>query len=158
MYLLTTTGTAQHFIQAFSWMLIHSLWQGLVLAVVTGFILMLTKRANAAVRYNLVFVQFLLFIIACTATFLWEWSHRPLQTAVPGLAGLKAASPLLPGFNAAGIKVFAHTCIAYFTANAPLIMLIWFVFFLFRSVRMMGSLVYIHRAKHHLVYQPANCS
>ncbi len=54
--LLTTTPLADHLIQAFSWMLIHSLWQGLLLAVFTAVVLLFTRRSSAAVRYNLVLV------------------------------------------------------------------------------------------------------
>ena len=156
MQLAASTGTAQHFIQAFSWMLIHSLWQGLLLAVVTAIILMLTKRTKATVRYNLVFVQFALFLLACGITFLYEWNRSPHQNAV-GLAHAAVAdSGLLPGLNITGIRSFANTCMGYFSANAPMIVLLWFVVFLFRAVRVMGSLVYIHRAKNHLVYQPSD--
>jgi len=38
---------------------------------------------------------------------------------------------------------------------APAVVLLWFVLFIFRSVRMMGSLVYIHRAKNKYTYPPA---
>lgn len=157
MQLAASTGTAQHFIQAFSWMLIHSLWQGLLLAVFTAFILMLTKRTKAAVRYNLVFPQFALFLLACGITFIYEWNRSPYQTAVPGLVHAAVIdSRLLPGLNITGIRAFANTCMGYFSANAPMIVLLWFVVFLFRAVKMMGSLVYIHRAKNHLVYQPSD--
>src|ERR1700710_2837933 len=84
--LLTITLTADRLVQAFSWMLLHSLWQGLLMAVVTGVVLLLTKRSSAAVRYNLVFIQFLLFVFACAATFIWEWDKDQQQTLVP-LAG-----------------------------------------------------------------------
>jgi len=65
-------------------------------------------------------------------------------------------SGLLPGLNITGIRAFANICMSYFSANAPMIVLLWFVVFLFRAVKMMGSLVYIHRAKNHLVYQPSD--
>lgn len=157
MQLAASIGTAQHFIQAFSWMLIHSLWQGLLLAVVTATILMLTKRTKATVRYNLVFVQFALFLLACGITFIYEWNRSAFQTAVPGLLHATVTnSGLLPGLNIPCIRAFASTCIGYFSANAPMIVLLWFVVFLFRAVKMMGSLVYIHRAKNHLVYQPSD--
>ncbi|MGZ3999378.1 MAG: M56 family metallopeptidase [Mucilaginibacter sp.] len=157
MQLAASTGTAQHFIQAFSWMLIHSLWQGLLLAVFTALILMLTKRTKATVRYNLVFLQFALFLLACGITFIYEWNRSPYQSTVPGLVHATVTdSGLLPGLNIAGIRAFANTCMGYFSANAPMIVLLWFVVFLFRAVKMMGSLVYIHRAKNHLVYQPSD--
>ncbi|MBS1503515.1 MAG: hypothetical protein JST32_15710, partial [Bacteroidetes bacterium] len=152
MHLAVTDTTAQHFIRSFSWMLLHSLWQGMLLAVLTAIVLMLTRKATAAVRYNLVFALFMLFLATCGATFALEWS-RPLQTAAAqDVAGAKASgATMLFGLD---IKAFADSCITYFTANAPMIVLLWFLLFVFRSVRMMGGLVFIHRARHRLIYSP----
>ncbi|MBS1532185.1 MAG: M48 family metalloprotease [Bacteroidetes bacterium] len=155
MQLPAITGTAQHFIQSFSWMLIHSLWQGLLLSVVTAVVLMLTKRTKATVRYNLVFGQFALFLLACGITFIYEWNRSP-RSPVPVLGEAKVnSSESLVNIDFTSVGHFARICMDYFNANAPMIVLLWFVVFLFRAVRMMGSLVYIHRAKHHLVYQPS---
>jgi bla regulator protein BlaR1 len=152
--LLTTTTTADHLIQAFSWMLIHSLWQGLLLAVVTAVILLFTKKSSAVIRYNLVFIQFLLFVLACLFTFIWEWNKSPIQSIVPLAGALGDNATHLFNLNADSIKQFANTCIRYFTANAPMVVLLWFIIFMFRSVRMMGSLVYIYRAKNKYTYAP----
>jgi bla regulator protein blaR1 len=155
MHLLMTTHTiASRLIQAFSWMLIHSLWQGLLLAVVTAVILLLTKRSAAAVRYNLVLVQFLLFLVACTGTFIWEWNRPPVQNIVPLAGAIGNNATHLFNLDAAGVRQFAKTCISYFTANAPMVVLLWFVLFVFRSMKMMGSLVYIHRAKNKYTSAP----
>ena len=149
-----TDTTAHHMIQAFSWMLIHSLWQGLLLAVVTAIVLVLTKKSGAKLRYNLVAVQFILFIITCLATFIWEWHHAPVKAIAPLAGTIGGRATQLFNLNAQGIQQFAGTCISYFTANAPMIVLLWSVLFVFRSVRMMGSLVYIHRAKNKYTFAP----
>ncbi|HYK46065.1 MAG TPA: hypothetical protein VEV83_12890, partial [Parafilimonas sp.] len=52
--------------------LIHSLWQGVVLAIAVGLILTLTKRSTSAVRYNLLGGALLLFIIGSALTFYCE--------------------------------------------------------------------------------------
>ena len=148
------TNNAQHFIQAFSWMLLHSLWQGLLLAILTALALTLAKRSAASVRYNLVLMQFVLFILACCSTFVWEWFKAPATIATNIAAGDMHDASLPFNLSAESIRLFAQTCIRYFTANAPVVVLLWFVFFLFRSVRMMGSLVFLHRARYSRVYQP----
>ncbi len=145
---------AQRIIQAFSWMLIHSLWQGLLLAVVTAVVLIATKKSGARLRYNLVAVQFLLFIAGCCCTFVWEWHQAPVKVIAPlaGTIGNEAWQWF--HLDAESIRRFAQTCISYFTANAPMVVLLWSVLFVFRSVRMMGSLVYIYRAKNKYTYAP----
>lgn len=147
--------TAHRIIQAFSWMLIHSLWQGLLVAVVTAVVLIATKKSGARLRYNLVAIQFLLFIVACCSTFVWEWYQAPAKVIMPlaGTIGNEASQWFQ--LDAESIRRFAQTCISYFTANAPMVVLLWAVLFVFRSVRMMGSLVYIYRAKNKYTYAPA---
>lgn len=153
MYPVTIT-TAQHFIQSFNWMLLHSLWQGLLLAILTAVVLTFTKRSSASVRYNLILVQFILFMLVCGGTFAWEWFKTPHHAVVHVIAGAAQVTSLPFNLNAESIKHFAQICISYFTVNAPVMVLLWFVFFMFRSMRMMGNLLYLHRARHRYIYQP----
>ena len=146
--------TAQRIIQAFSWMLIHSLWQGLLLAVATAVVLIVTKKSGARLRYNLVAVQFLLFIGACCCTFVWEWYQAPAKAIVPMAGAIGNEASQWFHLDAENIRRFAQICISYFTANAPMVVLLWSVLFAFRSVKVIGSLVYIHRAKNRYTYAP----
>jgi bla regulator protein BlaR1 len=152
---LLTTITTNRIIQAFSWMLIHSLWQGLLLAIVTALVLMATRKASAALRYNLVFVQFLLFVIACTATFAWVWNTGNVQSIPQVFAGTLAANAT-QAFNidAGSIRAFGFACANYFTVNAPFVVLVWCILFIMRSVKFMGGLVFIQRARHRKVSLP----
>jgi bla regulator protein BlaR1 len=135
-------------------MLIHSLWQGLLLAVITAVVLIAAKKSGARLRYNLAAVQFLLFIAVCCCTFAWEWYQAPVKAIAPlaGTIGNEASQWFR--LDADSIRRFTQTCISYFTANAPMVVLLWSVLFVFRSVRMMGSLVYIYRAKNKYTYAP----
>lgn len=157
MYLLLNSNTISHsLIQAFSWMLIHSLWQGMLLAVISAVVMLLTKKTSAAVRYNLVLVQFILFIGACVFTFAWEWSKPQQQSMVQFGNAIGGRASALFSLNTDGIRAFANTCVGYFTANAPMVVLLWLVFFLFRSVRMLRGLIFINTAKHRQVSEPTD--
>lgn len=57
--------------------LAHSLWQGLLLAVITTFILLATRNARSARRYNLLSGALGLFAITGGITFLYELSQVP---------------------------------------------------------------------------------
>ncbi|HTD99232.1 MAG TPA: M56 family metallopeptidase [Mucilaginibacter sp.] len=143
-------------IPAFSWMLIHSLWQGLLLSIIAGAVLMLTKKSSAAYRYNLALVLFLAFIGTCLATFMWEWNSGSAQTIVPPIAGGIGAnvSALFFG-NVHDVKQLIGTFTAYFSNNAPLIVMIWLVFFLFKSVKMIACLVYNQRIRNRDIHEPS---
>jgi len=49
-------------IQALCWTLLHSLWQGLIMAVIAGVILVLTRKSSARFRYNMLSGLFVLFV------------------------------------------------------------------------------------------------
>jgi bla regulator protein BlaR1 len=61
--------------------LIHSLWQGTVLAAVAGLIVIFTRRTSSALRYNLLVCALLLFAIGAGVTFTWQYQHSTVQTA-----------------------------------------------------------------------------
>ncbi len=69
----TNTLLSDHIIKALCNTLMHSLWQGIVLALLTGAIIIFTKKASAAYRYNLlVGALTLLFAGGVTVTFMFQ--------------------------------------------------------------------------------------
>lgn len=65
------------FISALSWTLIHSLWQGLLIAAVGALVLILTRNASARLRYNVLCSLLCLFILATIFTFFWQIKAMP---------------------------------------------------------------------------------
>jgi bla regulator protein BlaR1 len=156
MHLLLISTTIDKIISAFSWMLIHSLWQGLLLSIITGIVLMLTKKSNAPFRYNLALILFIAFISICGFTFAWEWNSAASQSIVPPFSATIGTnvSVLFSG-NVHGIKQLTQTFINYFSANAPMIVLLWFIFFMFKSMKMISCLVYNQRIRNRQVSEPS---
>jgi bla regulator protein BlaR1 len=155
MHLLLINTTLNKIITAFSWMLIHSLWQGLFLAIVTGVALVFAKRSSPAYRYNLALILFMLFITGSGLTFVYEWQSTTIATALtplPGNIGVNVSSLF---FNVHSVKQLIKTFTDYFSANAPFIILIWFMVFLFKSVKMISCLAYNQRIRNYQVYQPS---
>ncbi len=171
-----TTGLTGSIVQAFSWMLIHSLWQGLLLSLLAGIILMLTRKASAAIRYNLVLTLFAFFLLTAATTFFYEWNNARMQIIqdqlVLTLAGNNkvSASPYSPIINAANInnthpyylfslyniKDFIKKFSDYFSAHSFLVVMLWFIFFIAKSVSLAGNILYMQRARHYRVYAPAD--
>src|SRR5258708_35073650 len=119
-------------IQAICWMLIHSLWQGLLLTLLTGIVLAYTKRSPAALRYNLLSGLFFLFLAGCALTFIREWNHPGGGGA--GLNGMAA-------FSENGISSFFGTLNDYLSEPAPLIVMGWWFIFLLKCVLMTAAIV-----------------
>ncbi|HEV3324356.1 MAG TPA: M56 family metallopeptidase [Puia sp.] len=127
-------------IQAICWMLIHSLWQGLLLAVAAGGVIFCTKRSAAAVRYQLLCGLFLLFLAAGGLTFFYEL-YRVEESGGGSDGGLYpvAANVFLVRVDGLG---------RYCSAHALLIVSVWFIFFSIKSLRMAagwGYMQYLRR-------------
>src|ERR1700750_2934080 len=65
--------------------LLHSLWQGLIIAVLAGAVVLFTKRLRPAARYNIFEGLLLAFMLTVGATF-----YHQLQVAAAALT----ASPV----------------------------------------------------------------
>jgi beta-lactamase regulating signal transducer with metallopeptidase domain len=154
-HLLLISTTLNKIVAAFSWMLIHSLWQGLFLAIIAGIVLMLTKRSSSAYRYNLALILFLLFIATCGVTFMYEWQNAATAAVLTPIAGNISLNASSLFFNVGSVKQLIKTFTDYFSANAPFVILLWFVFFLFKSVKMISCLAYNQRIRNYQVYQPS---
>jgi beta-lactamase regulating signal transducer with metallopeptidase domain len=142
-------------VQSLCWTLLHSLWQGLLIAVITGLVLVLTKRSDAHKRYRLLTGLFILFLVTVTATFLYELANNTVSTGEKGLAPVVGAagirSLLLPA-DAVITKApqsFGEKAVGYFDTHAYLVVTIWFIFFLFRLIQFGTGLLLIQRLKHY---------
>jgi beta-lactamase regulating signal transducer with metallopeptidase domain len=135
---------------ALGWMLVHSIWQGILLSVATGIIMIATRNSKAAVRYNLVFIQFLLFVVAVVATFLYELTHNNAPAAV-GLSPVGTIATVLP---VSDFSSLLQNCNHFLTAYTPLIVLVWMVCFIARSIRLISGMVYLHQQRSHNLHTP----
>jgi beta-lactamase regulating signal transducer with metallopeptidase domain len=136
----------EHLLQAFSWMLVHSLWQGLLLAVITAILLQSAKRAKAQLRYSIVFIQFILFIVACIWTFIHGLGAPP-ETMVPLAGAIGQNASQLLNLDAVNVRQFANSCAGYISDHASMLVLVWSVFFTFRSFRMVQGLIYLQKTR-----------
>lgn len=128
-------------IQAICWTLVHSLWQGLLFAMGAGVVMLLTRRASAAVRYNLLCGLFFLFLAVCVGTLVYEWR-------VSGRPGDKG------GFMSGGIAGerlagWVGLLRKYCSDHALLIVGVWLFVFSLRSLHMLGSLLYTQRIRYY---------
>ncbi len=132
---------------AFCWMLIHSLWQGLLFTIITGIVMLLTKKSSAVLRYNIMSGLFFLFLLVCAGTFILEWNTAGQQSGAIQVA----AAGLVSENN---IQLFFKNINGYFSANASVIVMGWFAVFIAKCVKMIASLVYSQRVRHHKTQEP----
>jgi bla regulator protein blaR1 len=157
-------------LRAFCWTLVHSLWQGLLMAILGGLLVLLTRKAAPALRYNLFSILFLLFFLTAGTTFVLELqaagggvinggSHvEPAASSpVEFSAGTAATGKMASGnLSASGIlQRSTDRFVAYFNEHAPFVVLIWFILFSAQLARLLANLGNIHRIRHYRTSPPS---
>jgi bla regulator protein blaR1 len=144
-------------LRAACWSLLHSLWQGLIFAVVAGVIMVLTKKATSTLRYNLLCGLMALFLVASGYTFYREL-HLPLAAApiannVNTVTDIKETGVATPTVTAQPVTHAVQTgidsLVQYFNTHASLVVVTWFIIFLARFVKVLSGLVYAQRIRHY---------
>jgi len=147
------TWIPETFIRALCWTLLHSLWQGLILAVVAGIVMVVTKRARSATRYTALSLLVLAFLAVSTCTFIRESiAITPGVHALSQSPAISAATPMAgPGAETApaqGMTVIGQLA-QYFNRHASAVVVVWFIVFLARFVNLLSGLVYAQRIRHY---------
>lgn len=137
--LLVNGIQAEEILKALCRTFIHSLWQGLGFALLTGLLLLFTRRSSPALRYNLLALLLLCFVMITGFTFYLQ---------MPDASGAANTVPLLPSANTTIVNNnLQQQFFGYCDAHAPLLVLFWFIVFMVKFVKMIGGLLYIKRIR-----------
>jgi len=134
-----------NFIQALCNTLLHSLWQGVILSVVTAVIIISTRKSSPARRYNLLIAALVLFAAGTIVTFIISLKHKPayVTTAVKYNGGVIVNTPSAPVViyeTALPPATFKDKAINYFNSNSATIVLIWFLIVCARCLQLATGL------------------
>jgi beta-lactamase regulating signal transducer with metallopeptidase domain len=156
-------------LRAVCWTLLHSLWQGLIFAIIAGTIMVLTKKASSALRYNLLCCGLLLFLAVGGYTFYLQL-HTGGTTAsvdpivfglnsgktLPSVQDIPKSVQVSPGADLGPIpgkgytlRTFVDSLVTYFDTHAAFVVVIWFILFMARFVKVLSGLVYAQRIRHY---------
>ncbi len=167
-YSLIENMLSRELIHALSRMLIHSLWQGLLLAILAGVVVVSTRKAKAAVRYNLLTSLFFGFVFLAGYTFVDAFNHynaEPVNQPA-AIAVAESSTPVFPAQNsvsAAGVvsklpeKGITTRLSDFFNRNTDLLVAIWFIIFSFKFIQTVLHIGYIYRVRNSRVYEPSPC-
>ena len=140
-------------IRAVCWTLLHSLWQGLILAVVAGAVMIFTKKAKSATRYNLLGVLVLAFLAVSGFTFSRELRLASgAGDAVSNVApAVDVVAPVVGVQEAPGLRDVGpmDSLVRYFNEHASMVVVIWFIVAMARFVKVLSGLVYAQRIRHY---------
>ncbi|MGZ5189764.1 MAG: M56 family metallopeptidase [Flavisolibacter sp.] len=142
-------------VRAFCWALIHSIWQGVAIAILAGLIILFTKKAAASLRYNLLSGCLTVFVISSVITFVYELNtgnygsgHDAFQQAANSFAITEVEDRQASIQTRGGTENFFGYFSTYLNEHASLIVLTWFLFFFVKSIQLASGLYYIQRLRH----------
>jgi bla regulator protein BlaR1 len=145
-------------IKAICWTLIHSLWIGLIISLLAALVIMFTRKSAAALRYRLLCGILVLFILSVAVVFCIQVRSNDAGQINPGnqkffvgdgnvkfeITGHGFAAPAV-----SPVKVIVNFLDSY----TNIIFLAWLLFFVMKSLKMMGGLLYIQRLRNYKVHE-----
>ncbi|HWZ03601.1 MAG TPA: M56 family metallopeptidase [Mucilaginibacter sp.] len=133
--------------QALCRTLINSLWQGLIMAVLTGLIMLLTRKSSAAKRYLWLVGVLCLFTLSFLFTLIAALNSQPYTNAVAhnGDAGGPSDIWELLNYN-----------LLFIQNNAGIIVLIWLLVVCARSFKMLFGFYAVERLKRSKISRPGS--
>jgi beta-lactamase regulating signal transducer with metallopeptidase domain len=140
-------------IRAVCWTLLHSLWQGLILAVVAGAVMIFTKKAKSATRYNILGILVLAFLTVSGYTFSRELRLQAGagDAVSKAAAAADVAAPVVVAHEAPGLREVSpmESLVRYFNEHASMVVVIWFIVAMARFVKVLSGVVYTQRIRHY---------
>lgn len=154
---LSATGglLSSQLIKALGNTLMHSLWQGVLLAVAGGLIVVFTKKQSAAARYNLLIGALLLFAGGIVITFLGQLQPAQTTHAVfvntnnTTVTNAPVAHQQAPAFVAGDVAKpgIGTMLIDYLNTHCNTIVMIWFLIICAKSIKLAAGVYEVHQLK-----------
>lgn len=143
----------QTLIKSIGWTLIHSLWQGLLITLIAGVLILVTRRSRPALRYNLLTALFFGFLLTCLITFIMQWrENTPASTEIDASISTQSLPLVVIPIadtttdpSVLSVEGFRQ----YFNMHATVFVIGWFLIFLFKTVRLGSNLNYVRLMRRH---------
>lgn len=135
-------------IKGICWILIHSLWIGLLTAALAALVIACTTKAKAQLRYTLFCSLLLFFMVAMSLATAYELNgSTPVNTLIQAPEnGSPANTPTAPLPFSTSFSV-VQTLADFFNRHASSIFVLWLVFFTLKCMRLLIGIFYIQRIR-----------
>ncbi len=150
-------------VEAFGWMILHSLWQGAVISIILGLLMILTRKFSAKSRYFISIVAMLFMPGTAVYTFFRYYTPEkaveivqapvtktPVAAGTIQIADNEISSAVQPETEK-GISTRLKSYRKYFYQHIPLIVTLWMLGMLVFALKFLGGLAYTQRLKHYRV-------
>lgn len=146
----------ENVLKAISWTLIHSVWQGLILAIFAGLVIVFTRKSKAIVRYNILSGLFLMFILGVGFTLNYEYQQETALVSEGAITGsmvlefknvMTSPTEITPDYLQE-IRI-------YLNEHATTIAAIWFLIFTIKCFGVFKNLTNVYRIRNYKVHNPS---
>jgi bla regulator protein BlaR1 len=149
---------SDHQIKAICWTLIHSLWIGIISALLAGLLITFTRKSNAHIRYSALCGILVLFVMAIGLTYYFQIRTTDARTPVINTGNINFKHPDVVTINHVGAlpqQGIVSQAVGFLNQNMNIIFLVWLFLFILKSLKMVGGLLYIRRIRHYRVHSVA---
>lgn len=136
-------------LRAVSWTLVHTIWQGFILAFLAGIVILMTKKATSALRYNLLSGLFLGFIVVVGLTFNYEYGNENEESVKSLNFSIEHIKSVWTVENGTVSNNLSTLVIDFLNTNANTIVLIWFIIFCFKCFNITSNLSHIYKIRNY---------
>src|SRR5690606_32200412 len=148
---------------ALGWTLIHSIWQGSLVALVLGLLFWILHRQSAQVRYFLALSAMLLVLIMSVGTFIYLFEKQTGSNASASPMTLEvlpkqhevwvdvAPYPQMSDISSASVASSGiwSEITAYFHQHLPVIVVLWLMGVVVLLLKLIGGIAYVQRLKNY---------
>lgn len=162
--IFATALVSDRVIYALSWTLLHSLWQGITLAILAGMLMWLGRKQGAALRYNLLSLSLLGFVGAVLLTFVLEWQFQAayqggkevdIHYLTPDLGAFIPAADSNLSEAKSWLQDYWQQWQVFFNQNTFLIVAGWILTLSLKSIKMGLDIWSLYRMRWYRTYQPS---
>jgi bla regulator protein BlaR1 len=137
---LSLSKIAEELINALFTTLIASLWQGLVLAAFAGLVIIFTGNSSAKSRYNLLIGGLIVFCLGTVSTFFIQLNKESeAQTTLTSFHEIAVNANTTVSIPINSVEN-SHQFLDYLNSQANLIVLLWFLIVLARTIQLLTGL------------------
>ena len=150
------------FVEALGWTLLHSLWQGAIVAVILGFIMLLMKKNSAQIKYLVSYFSLLIIVGWSVNTFVHSYRYAQEKAQIKNeilhnpdyirSVLQKNTTETETVTQAAEIKKHEINYLkirSFFQRNFSIIVAIWFIGLVLLAIRMITGFLYTRKLKRH---------
>ena len=142
---------SEEFISALGWTLLHSLWQGALIALFLGIVLLFLQKKSSAFRYNLSAAALVLTLIAFMGTFVYLYQDALATSSTisdDAMVIVIQSTDYETIDNVSQNQGLFSVFVDYFNHHLPIIVVLWFLGVLVLLLRFLGGLAYLERLKY----------